>query len=259
MKPEFIIHRDGGEYVLYAGLVDQAHQSGLVRVATTLLQAPDESLGCRAIVSAEVQTERGTFGGIGEAVMNEGAAPPVAWTIDAAELRAKAKALRDALNVHLETVEERFGPDFSHRPKTINEGSGHTPRDDQVAVPDRSAPRVLKEGSGPSEAGNQRARRPEHPTPTTESDCAPVTADMSPQTSTEKSVQRAQRDLPEQRYDRRATPNQVATIAKLCTLLGSPDETNPDLSAAEASMRIAELARLFNDRSPAPDPIARKK
>jgi hypothetical protein len=82
---------------------------------------------------------------------------------------------------------------------------------------------------------------------------------MAPHTSSEKSVQTRQEAFPGQRHDRRATPNQVATIAKLCRLLGSPDETGPDLSTAEASMRIAELARLFNDRTPEPDPTPRKK
>ena len=266
MKAEFIVHREGRAYVTYAGLLDQAHQSGLVRVATTLLQAPDETLGCRAIVAAEVQTDRGTFGGIGEAVLNEGAQPPAAWTIDAAELRAKAKALRDALNVHLETLEERFGSGFSAVEQFPNQAPSSTDR-----APDNlTQASAFAEGRNRGIAGTIDPPRGRAEGPARDRTAAVaglngaaiqavdiVTNSATAETSADghassrrKAPEGGTDEQVESRRRRRATPNQIATITKLSKLLGTPEQADADISTTEASMRIAELARLFNEREP---------
>jgi hypothetical protein len=259
MKSEFIVHRDGCSYVMYAGLLDQAHEAGLVRVATTLLQAPDESLGCRAIVSAVVQTERGTFGGIGEAVMNEGNFAPAAWTIDAAELRAKAKAFRDALNIHLETVEETFGAVGLPMRVSIEGQLGRTtaiPKSDAVDLAAADAEPAASVQMGVQATSREEIQQGgERPTAIR----GVAGDDDAARDSNQKSVQKAVGEQLEDRHQRRATPNQIATITKLSQLLGTSEEASPDLTTVEASMRIAELARLFNDRSPAPEPSVRKK
>ena len=64
MQREFIITRLGKEYVLYAGLLDAAHQAGLRQIRTQLVQAPGPQNGFVAICHAEVVTERGTFTGL---------------------------------------------------------------------------------------------------------------------------------------------------------------------------------------------------
>jgi hypothetical protein len=353
MKPEFIVHREGRAYVTYAGLLDQAHQSGLVRVATTLLQAPDETLGCRAIVAAEVQTDRGTFGGIGEAVLSEGAQPPAAWTIDAAELRAKAKALRAALNVHLETLEERFGSGFSAVEQFPNQAPSSTdrahdnlnqapafsedrnrgiagaidpprgraqgPAKDRTAAvaglngaaiqavdieqcsdqgssspvrasgnlsqarafsegrnrgvagandqargkahgpamqeratattgPRRSMDQGGNEEIGGNEPGEQRPNN--HGRPGATNSATAETSAGGHASSRPKAPEGGTDEQVESRRRRRATPNQIATITKLSKLLGTPEQADADISTTEASMRIAELARLFNEREP---------
>ena len=60
------INLNGKEYILFAGLLDEAHRQGLTSVKTCLLQVPtkDQPL---AVVSAEVTTSKGTFNGLGDA------------------------------------------------------------------------------------------------------------------------------------------------------------------------------------------------
>lgn len=106
MKREFIVERQGRNFVLYAGLLDEAHTQGLKAVRTTLLQVPGEENGHVAIVHAAVDTEKGTFTGLGDASPLNVARPMVTCLIRMAETRAKARALRDAVNVGVTALEE---------------------------------------------------------------------------------------------------------------------------------------------------------
>ncbi|NCA14261.1 MAG: hypothetical protein EBS89_09030, partial [Proteobacteria bacterium] len=67
MQREFIITRQGRDFVMYAGLLDAAHRDGLSAIRTTLLQAPSPANSFAAICHAEVTTSRGTFTGLGDA------------------------------------------------------------------------------------------------------------------------------------------------------------------------------------------------
>ncbi|HWE61068.1 MAG TPA: hypothetical protein VHB98_05105 [Chloroflexota bacterium] len=94
MKKEFIVNRQGRDFVLYAGLLDQAHREGLKRISTTLLQAPSDANGQLAICYAEVETEKGIFGGIGDASPQNVGRMIAMHTVRMSETRAKARALR---------------------------------------------------------------------------------------------------------------------------------------------------------------------
>jgi predicted amidohydrolase YtcJ len=106
-----MIERQGKRFVLYAGLLEEAHSRGLRSIETELLQVPGSGNGEIAIVRAVVRTEDGKFTGIGDASpenVNRTIAPHV---IRMAETRAKARALRDAINVGVTAFEELGGED----------------------------------------------------------------------------------------------------------------------------------------------------
>ncbi len=104
-----MIERQGKRFVLYAGLLEEAHSRGLRSIETELLQVPASGNGEVAIVKAVVRTDEGKFGGIGDASpenVNRAIAPHL---IRMAETRAKARALRDAINVADTAFEELGG------------------------------------------------------------------------------------------------------------------------------------------------------
>jgi predicted amidohydrolase YtcJ len=111
VREEYMIERQGKRFVLYAGLLEEAHSRGLRSIETDLLQVPADENGEVAIVRAIVRTEDGKFTGIGDASpqnVNRTIAPHV---IRMAETRAKARALRDAINVGVTAFEELGGED----------------------------------------------------------------------------------------------------------------------------------------------------
>lgn len=109
---QFIVNRQGKDAVLYAGLLDLAHRSGLKGIRTQLLQAPAEANAWTAIVWAEVTTETGQYTGLGDANPANVGRMVALHTIRMAETRAKARALRDALNVGGVCIEE-LGPEVA--------------------------------------------------------------------------------------------------------------------------------------------------
>jgi hypothetical protein len=109
MREEYMIERQGKRFVLYAGLLEEAHARGLRSIETDLLQVPAPENGETAIVKAVVRTEDGKYSGIGDASsenVNRAIAPHL---IRMAETRAKARALRDAINVGVTAFEELGG------------------------------------------------------------------------------------------------------------------------------------------------------
>ena len=81
MKKDFIVERSGKSFVLYAGLLDEAHTQGLKAINTTLVQVPNDENGRVAIVQATVETEKGTFSGLGDAAPDNVARPMVTCLI----------------------------------------------------------------------------------------------------------------------------------------------------------------------------------
>jgi len=126
LKKEFIIERQGKSFVLYAGLLEEAHAQGLKEVSTALLQVPTPDNGNMAVCSAVVETERGRFTGIGDASPGNVSKMILPHLIRMAETRAKARALRDAVNVGITAIEELGGDDDPapvFRAETVGAGS----------------------------------------------------------------------------------------------------------------------------------------
>lgn len=97
------------EVATYAGLLSRAHEEGLKGITTRLVQIPDEGNHFVAICIARVTTDKGVFTGIGDASPDTVNRKIVPHIIRMAETRAKARALRDAVNIGIVALEELGG------------------------------------------------------------------------------------------------------------------------------------------------------
>lgn len=145
IKPQFMQQRQGKDFVAYAGLLDAAHEAGLLSIRTELVQRPSPDNEMTAICYATVtmlDSQRGEplrreFSGIGDANPANVGRMIIPHIIRMAETRAKARALRDAINVGVAAVEE-LGGDDDDRPSTPQRVSHQTPA--QPPTPARPAP-----------------------------------------------------------------------------------------------------------------------
>jgi hypothetical protein len=158
MKQSFTVtirlrDRDGkviGEkqVVKYEGLLARAHEDGLRSIHTELVQIPSKANGDAAVVRAVVVTGRGTFQGIGDATPGNVHPRVAGHLLRVAETRAKARALRDAVNIGIVAIEELDEVDAGevvdesprerprpHAPANGNAPSG--PRDDLMTQAQR--------------------------------------------------------------------------------------------------------------------------
>jgi hypothetical protein len=107
VKQQYLIDRQGKTFALYSGLLDAAHEAGLRAIRTELVQAPTKENGDTTIVAALVEMEDGrVFAGLGDANPQNVGRNIAAHSIRMAETRAKARALRDAINVGGAALEE---------------------------------------------------------------------------------------------------------------------------------------------------------
>ncbi|GMV35511.1 MAG: hypothetical protein AMXMBFR61_00190 [Fimbriimonadales bacterium] len=146
VKKQFIVDRGGRSFVLYAGLLDEAHAQGLSSVETELIQVPGPMNGEVAICRAKVVTSKGTFYGLGDAAPDN--VPPefVTCLIRMAETRAKARALRDAVNMGMAALEEL--PDTGPAERAVFEADGEV-----VSSPSEPAPQIPKAAGVCGECG----------------------------------------------------------------------------------------------------------
>jgi hypothetical protein len=137
------------EVVTYRGLLSKAHEEGLTQVKTKLLQIPDDGNGRTAISKALVETGKGRFEAIGDASPENVNSFIVPHLIRMAETRAKARALRDAVNVGVVSFEELDGDNgFSEEP---SHGTGNGTKTGQP-VQARGAERIVNDNGKMTDA-----------------------------------------------------------------------------------------------------------
>ncbi|MGH2354642.1 MAG: hypothetical protein ACRDI2_18275 [Chloroflexota bacterium] len=227
MKKEFIVERDGRNFVLYTGLLDLAHERGLKGITTTLVQVPNEVNGMLAICHATVETEQGTFTGLGDASpsnVNRLMAPHL---IRMAETRAKARALRDAVNVGVTALEELADTDEPDEPQPEERRPAPANR---PATPARRELRSVDAAGAPEdeadETRDERARangRAEGAQPVRLGFGVPGASESGP------GGRAAQ-----------ATPKQLQTITRMARAAGKQIDTE-GLTRAQASEIISNL------------------
>lgn len=151
------------EVVTYRGLLSRAHDEHLVAIETSVVQFPKEENGQTAVVQAKVTTSKGTFTAVGDA--NPGNVNPMIapHLIRMAETRAKARAIRDAVNIGVVSLEE-LGAELDG--EGITEGnfvSTETPSGEPVAeVVNRDAVTAAiapDRGTGAGETMTESQRR----------------------------------------------------------------------------------------------------
>jgi hypothetical protein len=252
VRDEFLITRQGKQYVLFQGLLDEAHNRGLRGIDTELLQVPDERNGNVAIVKATVEMEGEEapriFSGIGDASPQNVGRSIAPHLIRMAETRAKARALRDAVNVGATALEELSDGDDAPPANYPGGGSGGRsyPRPVEQAEPE---PR--ERGSGgrsrsPSSADSGEARRPRAVNETTANGQAEEQAEASGGTARQGSGRGSQK-----RGSQKARKSQVDLLRTLAeelrgengverleTKIGKPLS---DLTRAEADEWIDRL------------------
>jgi len=133
------------EVVTYPGLLSKAHEEGLQRIATKLLQVPSDENGRTAIAKALIETTKGRFEAIGDASPENVSTFIAPHLIRMAETRAKARALRDAVNIGIVSFEELDGDGLAANGHDL--GSGAPP------APERPVPSEPRPMPQPPQAG----------------------------------------------------------------------------------------------------------
>lgn len=128
LAEEFTRQIDGKDFVLYAGLLDLAHQRGLSRLEVELVQFPSKENDHLAICRATAVTRNGdVFVDFGDANTSNCNPKVAKHLIRMASTRAKARALRDFTNIGITCLEELgdlnevVGEDSAPARKTVYE------------------------------------------------------------------------------------------------------------------------------------------
>lgn len=107
LEDTFIKRIDDKDFVLYAGLLDVAHQKNLCTVDVELIQNPSDENNNTAICKARVETIDGRrFADIGDANPHNCNSKVAKHLIRMASTRAKARAFRDMDNIGMTALEE---------------------------------------------------------------------------------------------------------------------------------------------------------
>jgi hypothetical protein len=142
-----------GNAVPYHELLGLARDEGLIALDVHVIQAPGEANGCTAVVQATARTREGGFAAVGEATA---ASTPPDWhpfLLTLAELRAKARALRELTGLE-HTVREELATPYLPADVPASGSSGDR-RPIGPAGADRDSLRAHGPAEPPSGSGGQ--------------------------------------------------------------------------------------------------------
>jgi len=161
LDDNFVKQIDDKDFVLYAGLLDVAHQKNLCMVDVELIQYPSDENKNTAICKARVETMDGKkFSDIGDANPQNCNSKVARHLIRMASTRAKARAFRDMDNIGMTALEELgdlndiIGGDEGRKPS--QKGT------DNVRKFAKQVKSVFKSGNGD---GQKAEASPEPPVP----------------------------------------------------------------------------------------------
>jgi hypothetical protein len=164
LDERFIKNIEGKDFVLYAGLLDLAHQKGLTRMAVEVLQFPTTDNGHMAIVKAQAESRIGEiFMDVGDATPNNCNSKVAKHLLRMASTRAKARALRDMTNIGMTCLEELADlNDVAEEGRASEKASreaaparkGKAPKKKEASKPKAQAP----ESTAPPKAEGQVAK-----------------------------------------------------------------------------------------------------
>jgi len=266
MRDEFLITRQGKQYVLFQGLLDEAHNRGLRGIDTELIQVPDDANGNVAIVKATVEMEGGevgesgvaaprVFSGIGDASPQNVGRGIVPHLIRMAETRAKARALRDAVNVGATALEELSDGDDA--PPASPGGSGGRSYPRAVASEAGAEPAPRERSSGGSGRSRNPAPAEEVPARKTQKPSAAESSNGQAEEPGDSDSQQGSRRGSQKRGSQKARKSQVDLLRTLAEELrgengvsrleGRIGKPLSDLTRAEADEWIDRLTPENNE------------
>jgi hypothetical protein len=145
LDERFIKTIDGKDFVLYAGLLDLAHQKNLISIDVELLQYPTKENDHTAVCKAIARTTMGAnFIDVGDANPQNCNAKVAKHIIRMSSTRAKARCLRDLTNIGMTCLEELL--DFNE--VIGEEDTGKTIKKDNVKKFPAKQAKVSQPGNG---------------------------------------------------------------------------------------------------------------
>jgi len=177
LDERFIKRIEGRDFVLYSGLLDLAHQKGLLKIEVDPLQFPTKENGFFAICKASVTSKFGeAFVDVGDANPNNCNAKVAKHLLRMASTRAKARALRDYDDIGMTCLEELGDLDEVLGEEASEKDKSRRPIPRKVAKP--AEPQIAEipkaeKGNG-SNGGNGSSVKPKEESP------KPQTAKSSP-------------------------------------------------------------------------------
>lgn len=146
LDERFLINIQGKDFVLYTGLLDLAHQHGLLKLEVEQIQVPLKENDYTAICRATAIAQNGAvFSDVGDANpgnVNRKIAPHV---LRMASTRAKARVLRDLTNIGITCLEElgdlddALTEDYSEK-RSQNRFSSHANHNSSGHQPNQHSP-----------------------------------------------------------------------------------------------------------------------